>query len=98
MGKANERKGAITIIYCDKCKHEFTPNLKVRNRTVSVKETYFKCSKCRTHYTAFYTNQEARRLQRVIQNLTKQGKYAELQKVKSELAVIMNDLKLQYGG
>lgn len=85
------------MIYCDKCKHEFTPDLKVRNRGVSVKETYFKCPKCRTHYTAFYTNQEARRLQRVIQNLTKQGKYLEVQKAKQELAVIMAELKQQFG-
>lgn len=86
------------MIYCDKCKHEFTPNLKVRNRGVSVKETYFKCPKCHKHYTAFYTNQEARRLQRIIQNLTKQGKYLEVQKAKNELAIIMNDLKEKYGG
>lgn len=86
------------MIYCDKCNHEFTPNLKERNRGVSVKETYFKCPKCRTHYTAFYTNQEARRLQRVIQKLTEQGNYIEVQKVKSELAVIMSDLKIKYGG
>lgn len=86
------------MIYCDKCKHEFTPGLKVRNRGVSVKEAYFKCPKCRAHYTAFYTNQEARRLQRLIKDLTKQGKYAEVQKVKSELVVIMAELKLQYGG
>lgn len=85
------------MIYCDKCKHEFTPDLKTRNRGVAVRETYFRCPKCRAHYTAFFTNQEARRLQRVIQNLTKQGKYAELRKVKSELAVIMNDLKNKYG-
>lgn len=86
------------MIYCDKCKHEFTPELKERNRGVSVKETYFKCPKCRQHYTAFYTNQEARRLQRVIKALTKQGKYLEVQKAKQKLAVIMNDLKLKYGG
>lgn len=86
------------MIHCDKCKHEFTPEPKERNRGVNVKETYFKCPKCRAHYTAFYTNQEARRLQRVIQDLTKKGKYAELQKVKAKLAVIMAELKLQYGG
>ena len=85
------------MIYCDKCKHEFTPDLKVRNRGISVKETYFRCPKCKKHYTAFYTNQEARRLQRAIQKLTEQGNYVELQKVKSELAVIMEKLKQQFG-
>lgn len=80
------------MIYCDKCKHEFTPDLKVRNRGVSVKETYFKCPKCRTHYTAFYTNQEARRLQRVVKS--NPTDYVS----KNKLAAIMAELKQKFGG
>lgn len=95
--KKNNFRGEINMIYCDKCEHEFKPNLKMRNRGVSVKETYFRCPKCRKHYTAFYTNQEARRLQRVIKSLTKQGKYPEVQKAKQELAVIMAELKQKFG-
>lgn len=79
------------MIYCDKCTHEFTPDLKVRNRTISVKETYFRCPQCREHYTAFYTNQEARRLQRVIK--ANPNDYA----AKHTLQAIMADLRRRFG-
>lgn len=85
------------MVHCDKCQYEFTPKPRERSKGVVIKETYFKCPKCRHHYTVCYTNQEARRLQRVVKSLAKQGKYEEVQKVKGELALIMAELKHQFG-
>lgn len=78
------------MIYCDKCGNEFTPKIKERNRDASVKEAYFKCPRCNKHYTAFFMNQEGRRLQRVIK--ANPQDYA----AKNKLAAIMDDLKLKY--
>lgn len=58
-------------VTCDRCDEPFKIKPKTKTHKVSVKETYFRCPRCKEKYIAYVTDHECRKLQREIKQLRK---------------------------
>lgn len=98
----------MTKITCDKCKKEFKfkPRIEKKN---GIERVYIKCPKCKTEYTAFYTDNDIRFKQhtmRVMQmnnaqekdTQKKQAMFDVIQELKHEIGQDMEKLKRKYEG
>lgn len=91
-------------VICDSCKKGFPVKTKKKEYGVDIRETYFECTHCKKHYTSFVLNQEARKLQKEIRELTPnkkenveayQAKMDLIEEKKEKLKEVMLALKAQ---
>lgn len=54
------------MIYCNECKYEFEPKIRTKHIENDVEEVFFNCPECHERYTAYYLNDEAKEIQKLI--------------------------------
>jgi len=95
-------------VQCDKCNSHFRINLKEKKHGKGVKESYFNCTHCDKHYTAFVTDAIVRRRQRELKRLHQsikgindmdayRKKQREIEQKKQRIKPLMDELKNKYG-
>lgn len=55
-----------SMVYCNKCKHEFEVKVKTKHIENDVEEVFFNCPHCHERYTAYYTNDKIKQLQKIL--------------------------------
>lgn len=75
------------MVCCNECKHEFEVSVRTRYIKDDIEEVFFNCPGCNERYTAYYTNNRIKELQKQIP-LTmpkRNGKTALMNKIKEEM-------------
>lgn len=80
-------------IHCDECDKKFAIKLKEKKHGKGVTETYFVCPHCKSRYTAFVLNADARRMQREIKGLHHTSVTASSEQERAEAVVKMGETK-----
>lgn len=83
------------MVYCNKCEHEFNPNLRAWDINKDVEEIFFNCPSCHERYTAYYTNDKIKQLQGQLRRL--QGRRNGKTFIKKQIEAEMNRLEKLYG-
>ena len=77
------------MVYCNECKKEFEVKVRTRQLDNDAKEIFFNCPECNERYTAYYTNDKIKQLQKQILMPRRHGETALMNKIEKE----MNNLK-----
>lgn len=76
---------------CDECGLETNVEFIEADRPRGIKETYFRCDMCGTHYTCFVTDAKVRRMQKDIDKL--RGTGTDITAPQDEVGRLMAKLK-----
>lgn len=82
------------MIYCNECKYEFEPKVRIKYIDKDIEEIFFNCPNCNERYTAYYRNDKVKKLQKEL-NKIPYNKYRR-NIIKKQIEKEMNRLEELY--
>lgn len=85
-------------VNCDRCSKEFEIQIFVERHSHGIEEAAFHCTHCGHKYTAFYTDEDVRKLQaqaRAMQPFESKQDIKRFDKLKEHIGRLMDALKVR---